>query len=77
MDATCSSSLPSDTCELRNDGHGLLLRPELDLDGELLGTRLPRGFRRSFPPGRGYLVDAGAAELVQVAVDAVDEPVSA
>jgi S-DNA-T family DNA segregation ATPase FtsK/SpoIIIE len=63
--------------ELRNDGQGLLLRPELDVDGELLGTRLPRGFRRTFPPGRGYLVEGGVAELAQVAASAKSPTVSA
>jgi S-DNA-T family DNA segregation ATPase FtsK/SpoIIIE len=53
--------------EIRSDGTGLLLRPDLDVDGDLFGVRLPRGLRRSFPPGRGYVVDAGVAELVQIA----------
>ncbi|MGH2944280.1 MAG: hypothetical protein ACRDLN_16060, partial [Solirubrobacteraceae bacterium] len=53
--------------ELRKDGSGLLLDPDLDLDGELLGVRLPRRTNPSFPPGRGYLVARGTARLVQVA----------
>jgi S-DNA-T family DNA segregation ATPase FtsK/SpoIIIE len=53
--------------ELRNDGHGLLLQPEVEVDGELVGVRLPKGFRREYPPGRGYLVDRGRMELIQVA----------
>ena len=54
--------------ELRKDEHGLLLDPDLDVDGELLGVRLPRRTNAVFPPGRGYFVWRGALELVQVAV---------
>lgn len=54
--------------ELRKDGRGLLLAPNMELHGEILGTKLP--FRRAleFPPGRGFLVHPGGGhELVQVA----------
>ena len=53
--------------ELRKEEHGLLLAPDLDVDGDILGTRLPRRSSPVFPPGRGYLVERGAVELVQVA----------
>jgi DNA segregation ATPase FtsK/SpoIIIE, S-DNA-T family len=53
--------------ELRKDEHGLLLDPDPDVDGEILGARLPRRSNPVFPAGRGYLVDRGAVELVQVA----------
>ncbi|MEA2222846.1 MAG: segregation ATPase FtsK/SpoIIIE, family, partial [Solirubrobacteraceae bacterium] len=53
--------------ELRKDGTGLLLDPDLDLDGELLSVRLPRRSNAFFPPGRGYLVAGGTARLIQVA----------
>ncbi len=53
--------------ELRKDQHGLLLAPDLDVDGDILGTRLPRRSSPVFPPGRGYLVERGTVELVQVA----------
>ncbi len=53
--------------ELRKDQHGLLLDPDLDVDGDILGTRLPRRSSPVFPPGRGYLVERGTVELVQVA----------
>jgi DNA segregation ATPase FtsK/SpoIIIE, S-DNA-T family len=53
--------------ELRKEQHGLLLDPDLDVDGDILGTRLPRRSNPVFPPGRGYLVRRGATELVQVA----------
>jgi S-DNA-T family DNA segregation ATPase FtsK/SpoIIIE len=53
--------------ELRKDEHGLLLDPDIDVDGDILGTRLPRRSNPVFPPGRGYLVERGVVELVQVA----------
>jgi S-DNA-T family DNA segregation ATPase FtsK/SpoIIIE len=49
---------------------GLLLQPDADLDGDLLGVRLPRRPLVRFGPGRGYLVEGGAAEVVQVAMPA-------
>ncbi len=53
--------------ELRREGHGLLLHPDLSADGDLLAAKLPRQVPAPFVPGRGFLVRAGAAELVQVA----------
>ena len=53
--------------ELRSEEHGLLLMPQVDIDGDLLGVRLPRRSATGFPPGRGYLVQRGRIELVQVA----------
>jgi S-DNA-T family DNA segregation ATPase FtsK/SpoIIIE len=53
--------------ELRKEEHGLLLAPDLDVDGDILGTRLPRRSNPVFPPGRGYVVERGSVELVQVA----------
>jgi S-DNA-T family DNA segregation ATPase FtsK/SpoIIIE len=53
--------------ELRKDGRGILLDPNLDLDGELLGARLPRRSNAVFPPGRGYVVIDGRVGLAQVA----------
>jgi S-DNA-T family DNA segregation ATPase FtsK/SpoIIIE len=53
--------------ELRKEEHGLLLDPDLDVDGDILGTRLPRRSSPVFPAGRGYLVERGSVELVQVA----------
>ncbi len=54
--------------ELRRDGHGLLLMPDLMGDGDLLGVRLPRRVAAPLVPGRGFLVRRGAVELVQVAI---------
>jgi S-DNA-T family DNA segregation ATPase FtsK/SpoIIIE len=53
--------------ELRKEEHGLLLDPDPDVDGDILGARLPRRSNPVFPPGRGYLVERGLVELVQVA----------
>lgn len=55
--------------ELRKDGHGLLLDPDLDVDGDLLGVRLPRRTNAVHPPGRGYLVVHGTSTQVQTARD--------
>lgn len=54
--------------EIRKEKSGLLLAPDLDIDGDLFAIRLPR-WPRHFPPGRGYLISRGQSELVQVAVD--------
>jgi S-DNA-T family DNA segregation ATPase FtsK/SpoIIIE len=53
--------------ELRKEEHGVLLDPDTDVDGDILGVRLPRRSNPIFPPGRGYLVQRGRVELVQVA----------
>jgi S-DNA-T family DNA segregation ATPase FtsK/SpoIIIE len=53
--------------ETRKDHNGLLLDPNPEIDGELLGVRLPRQPEARFPAGRGYLVSQGIAQLVQVA----------
>lgn len=53
--------------ELRREGHGLLLQPDLAADGDLLAARLPRRVPAPLTPGRGFLVVRGSTELVQVA----------
>lgn len=53
--------------EIRKAKHGLILSPDVDIDGEVFGVRLPRKTVRSFPPGRGYLVRRGTCSLIQVA----------
>ena len=55
------------TAELRRSRQGVALRPNIDLDGDLWHTPLPRAARGGFPAGRGYLVADGAAELLQAA----------
>jgi S-DNA-T family DNA segregation ATPase FtsK/SpoIIIE len=56
------------TAELRRSRQGVALRPNIDLDGDLWHTPLPRSARGGFGPGRGYLVGEGSAELLQVAL---------
>lgn len=53
---------------MRKSRQGLILDPQVDVDGDLFGLRLPRKASRRFPPGRGYLVSRGPVEYVQVAV---------
>ena len=47
---------------------GLLLQPDVQVDGPLLGVTLPRRPTPPVRPGCGYRVDPGGFELVQVAV---------
>jgi S-DNA-T family DNA segregation ATPase FtsK/SpoIIIE len=54
--------------ELRKDGVAVLLNPDPDTDGDLVGVTLPRRTRGALPEGRGYLARRGTAELVQVAL---------
>jgi DNA segregation ATPase FtsK/SpoIIIE, S-DNA-T family len=55
------------TQRVRRSRLGVLLRPDLDLDGELLGIGLPRRPPVAPLPGRGYLVHDGRREMVQCA----------
>lgn len=53
--------------EMRKDRHGLLLTPDPDIDGELIGLALPRTPTARMVTGRGYLAERGELTLVQVA----------
>ena len=53
---------------VRRSRTGLLLLPDLQMDGALLGTTLPRRPAPPPRPGCGYRVDPAGLELVQVAV---------
>jgi S-DNA-T family DNA segregation ATPase FtsK/SpoIIIE len=53
--------------DVKRAKHGLLLIPDIEVDGDIFGARLPRRTLRSYPPGRGYLVLRGSTDLVQVA----------
>jgi S-DNA-T family DNA segregation ATPase FtsK/SpoIIIE len=59
------------TAAVRRARLGVLLQPDPDLDGDLLGTVLPRRRRVAPRPGRGYLVVDGQAQLVQLARPAI------
>ncbi len=52
---------------VRRSKLGVLLRPDVDFDGELLGATLPRWSQAAMTVGRGYVVNAGDAELAQLA----------
>ncbi len=54
--------------ELRRARRALLLTPDLEVDGDLVGVRLKPRPGQPFPPGRGFLVSGGRVELVHVAV---------
>jgi S-DNA-T family DNA segregation ATPase FtsK/SpoIIIE len=54
--------------EMRKDGIALLLQPDTDADGDLVGVALPRRTRGAWPEGRGFLAERGTAELVHVAL---------
>jgi DNA segregation ATPase FtsK/SpoIIIE, S-DNA-T family len=45
----------------------VLLRPDVDYDGDLLGVRLPRRTPVPITIARGWLVNDGVAELIQAA----------
>ena len=53
--------------EVRKAKHGLFLAPDIEIDGELLGTRLPRKTGRTFPLGRAYVIRRGLVDLTQIA----------
>ena len=56
------------TVEVRRSRTGLILRPVVDLDGDLWFTTLPRRGPSRFRDGLGYLLSSAPAQLVQVAV---------
>jgi S-DNA-T family DNA segregation ATPase FtsK/SpoIIIE len=61
---------------VRRSRTGLLLQPEVQVDGTLLGVTLPRRPVPPVRPGCGYRVDPGGFELIQVAQAQVSrEPV--
>jgi DNA segregation ATPase FtsK/SpoIIIE, S-DNA-T family len=56
------------TRALRRSKLGILLRPDVDLDGDILGTKLPRRAPVAMVAGRGYLINSGdVPELIQLA----------
>ncbi|MCU4184691.1 FHA domain-containing protein [Acidiferrimicrobium sp. IK] len=55
------------TQTVRRSKAGVLLQPNLDYDGELLGARLPNRLHISMPPGRGFVVADGRVGLGQMA----------
>jgi DNA segregation ATPase FtsK/SpoIIIE, S-DNA-T family len=56
------------TRPLRRSKLGVLLRPDVDLDSDILAAKLPRRAPVGMVAGRGYLAVAGEVDLVQVAL---------
>ncbi|HEY7072565.1 MAG TPA: FtsK/SpoIIIE domain-containing protein [Acidimicrobiales bacterium] len=56
------------TRPLRRSKLGVLLQPDPDLDGELLGCRLPRRPPVAMSVGRGYVVNGADPVLAQIAL---------
>jgi S-DNA-T family DNA segregation ATPase FtsK/SpoIIIE len=56
------------TRPLRRSKLGVLLHPDIDLDGDILGVQLPRRSPVAMATGRGYIASSGTAEMVQVAL---------
>jgi S-DNA-T family DNA segregation ATPase FtsK/SpoIIIE len=55
------------TRSVRRSKLGILLQPDVDLDGDLFGVALPRRAPVAMVAGRGYLVNGPDVQLVQVA----------
>lgn len=55
------------TKAIRKARCGVLLQPDVDYDGELLGVQVPRRSPVAMTAGRGYAVSGGRVRLVQTA----------
>ncbi|HEV2346869.1 MAG TPA: FtsK/SpoIIIE domain-containing protein [Actinocrinis sp.] len=68
------------TQKVRDGRCGVLLAPDHDMDGDMLGVALPRQHRMAPLPGRGYLVSDGGMDGVQLVLAALSrgpaEPVA-
>lgn len=53
--------------DLKRARHGVVLMPDVDIDGDLVSARFPRKSTRRFVQGRGYYVTRGDVTYVQVA----------
>jgi S-DNA-T family DNA segregation ATPase FtsK/SpoIIIE len=56
------------TAKVRRSKVGLLLKPNVDNDGEVLDVELPKRHRVQMTVGRGYLADNGDLEVLQTAI---------
>ncbi|GAA1496883.1 FtsK/SpoIIIE domain-containing protein [Paeniglutamicibacter kerguelensis] len=61
------------TKTVRKSRCGVLLQPDVDYDGELLGITLPRRAPVAVTPGRGYLCVGGAGAFVQTMSPEIDK----
>ncbi|HEY8544141.1 MAG TPA: FtsK/SpoIIIE domain-containing protein [Acidimicrobiales bacterium] len=64
---TLRSAFTHWTKQLRRSKLGFLLMPNVDYDGDLLGTTIPRRAPVAMTPGRGYLVNSARATLTHLA----------
>ena len=53
---------------MRRSRCGILLQPNVDVDGDLLSARIPRRAPVVMTVGRGYLCLNGGAALIQTAL---------
>lgn len=53
--------------DIRANKAGILLQPDAEVDGDIVGLRLPRTVNAAWPAGRGYAVLDGSYELCQIA----------
>ncbi len=60
------------TKTIRKARCGVLLQPNVDYDGELLGVNLPRRAPVAVTPGRGYVVSGGLLDFLQAMSPSVD-----
>jgi len=59
---------------IRRSRLGIVMAASNDLDGDLLGATLPRHLPIAARPGLAWLVSDGNVDLVQIAVDDLDQP---
>jgi len=64
---TLRSAFTHWTKHLRRSKLGVLLMPNVDYDGDLLGAPIPRRAPVAMTPGRGYLVNSARPTLVHLA----------
>ena len=60
------------TKAIRKARCGVLLQPNVDYDGELLGVNLPRRAPVAVTPGRGYVVSGGIVDFLQAMSPSTD-----
>ena len=62
------SSLTHWSRPVRAGRTGLLIQPDLQLDGDIFSSRLPRSLASPLRPGRGFVVTGGDLALAQLAL---------
>lgn len=54
--------------EMRRNGVGYLLAPDMDTDGDMIGATLPRRIITQWPEGRGFVAERGTAQMAHIAL---------